>query len=260
MMDTIAMSDTNAFPGRVFISHSTKNKSVADRILAYLEKHGIPCWIAPRDINAGTNYGVAIAKGIHECNVLLLVYTGDSNMSEAVHKEVLLAFDNKKHIIPIRFDKVPAGRALEFFLSGIQWIDAEHGQMEFPRLITDIQRLSQSNLIGEDNYDADFLTVVIDDDVAQSIALRNVNNPTQVWTARLDGDVVIGRHSSSQICLAEPSVSRTQCKVYLVGNTMTIENLSQSNITLLNDEPITLPTPLKQGDKIRCGRLVLLVE
>ena len=37
----------------VFISYSTKNKNVADAVVANFEKNGIRCWYAPRDILPG---------------------------------------------------------------------------------------------------------------------------------------------------------------------------------------------------------------
>jgi hypothetical protein len=41
----------------VFISHSSKDKLTADAICHSLEQNGIRCWIAPRDVRAGANYG-----------------------------------------------------------------------------------------------------------------------------------------------------------------------------------------------------------
>jgi len=38
----------------IFISYSSKDKPIADGICASLETAGIRCWIAPRDIAAGT--------------------------------------------------------------------------------------------------------------------------------------------------------------------------------------------------------------
>ncbi|MDR0948902.1 MAG: toll/interleukin-1 receptor domain-containing protein, partial [Lachnospiraceae bacterium] len=43
----------------VFISHSSVDKSIANAICHTLEANGMRCWIAPRDIPAGTNYGAA---------------------------------------------------------------------------------------------------------------------------------------------------------------------------------------------------------
>jgi len=38
----------------VFISHSSKDKAIADVIVYSLEQEGISVWIAPRDIPDGT--------------------------------------------------------------------------------------------------------------------------------------------------------------------------------------------------------------
>jgi hypothetical protein len=48
----------------VFISHSSVNKKAADAICHALEQNGVKCWIAPRDIPPGANYGGEIIKGI----------------------------------------------------------------------------------------------------------------------------------------------------------------------------------------------------
>ena len=43
----------------VFISHSSKDKHVADAICAVLERRGLRCWIAPRDVTPGASWGAA---------------------------------------------------------------------------------------------------------------------------------------------------------------------------------------------------------
>ena len=40
-------------PHDIFISHSSKDKTIADAACACLEARGLRCWIAPRDIIAG---------------------------------------------------------------------------------------------------------------------------------------------------------------------------------------------------------------
>ena len=47
----------------VFISYSTKNKNVADAVVANFEQHGIKCWYAPRDILPGEEWVSAIREG-----------------------------------------------------------------------------------------------------------------------------------------------------------------------------------------------------
>jgi uncharacterized protein YegL len=91
------------------------------------------------------------------------------------------------------------------------------------------------------------------------IRLRNASIADQVWDVNLTKDVFVGRDTNCQVCLADPSVSRTQCKIYMTA-VATIENLSKSNITQLNGTPLTAPTKIKTGDKLKFGRITIIVE
>ncbi len=71
----------------VFLSYSHKDKSVADAICSIMEKKGISCWIAPRDINPGVPFAEAIIDGITGAKVFILVYSSNSNHSQQVIKE-----------------------------------------------------------------------------------------------------------------------------------------------------------------------------
>jgi hypothetical protein len=59
---------------RVFVSYSSKDGETARRLLEHLESCGIPCWMAPRDIQAGTIYAEAIVEAIDGACALLLLY------------------------------------------------------------------------------------------------------------------------------------------------------------------------------------------
>jgi len=50
----------------VFISYSSKDKSVADAVCATLEGRKIRCWIAPRDVSPGDSWAASIVKSIDE--------------------------------------------------------------------------------------------------------------------------------------------------------------------------------------------------
>jgi hypothetical protein len=41
---------------QVFISYSSKDKAIADTICQWLESAGIPCWMAPRNIEFGSDW------------------------------------------------------------------------------------------------------------------------------------------------------------------------------------------------------------
>ena len=57
----------------VFISYSATDKPVADAVCAHLEADGIRCWVAPRDILPGQEYGAALVAAIEASRILALV-------------------------------------------------------------------------------------------------------------------------------------------------------------------------------------------
>ena len=115
---------------RVFVSHAREDAGVAERIARFLEERGMPCWIAPRDVPGGMEYGAAILQGIEESSVLLLVLSEQSNESQFVHREVERAVSKAKPVLPVRIREIAPSGALEFFLSQAQWVDAWQPPME----------------------------------------------------------------------------------------------------------------------------------
>jgi hypothetical protein len=59
----------------VFISYSTQDKPTADALCATLEAKGIRCWIAPRDIVPGMDWGEAIIDALQTSRVMVLVFS-----------------------------------------------------------------------------------------------------------------------------------------------------------------------------------------
>ena len=84
----------------VFLSYSSKNKNVADAVVAEFEQHGIRCWYAPRDIVPGQEWVSAIHDAITACRLFVLIYIDSSNESKQVANEVALAFNSGKTLIP----------------------------------------------------------------------------------------------------------------------------------------------------------------
>ena len=108
----------------VFISYSTKNTEHAEAIYERLENNGVECWFAPENIGTATNFAEEIMLGLKPCKVVVLVFSKDAQDSEYVNNEIASAFDEKKHIVPIKVDdSFPEGR-MEFYLSNTQWLDA----------------------------------------------------------------------------------------------------------------------------------------
>ncbi len=108
----------------VFISYSNKDKNAADAVCTIMEKNGIRCWMAPRDITPGVPFAEAIIDGIKGSKVFILVYSSNSNQSTQVVKEVDRAVHHGLAIIPLRLEDVPMSKQLEYYVSDVHWLDA----------------------------------------------------------------------------------------------------------------------------------------
>ena len=108
----------------VFVSYSAEDKPTADAVVAGLEAHRIRCWIAPRDIGPGKEYGAEIIAGITQCKVMVLIFSMRSNNSNQVVREVERAIHSQKVIIPFRIENTSPTGSMEYFLSLPHWLDA----------------------------------------------------------------------------------------------------------------------------------------
>ncbi len=115
---------------QVFVSYSAKDKKWGDAACAALESLDIGCWIAPRDIVPGTEWGASIIGGIDACKVMVLVFSAQANESPQVRREVERAIHKGLVIVPLRVEKVNPSGALEYALSNTHWLDAFEPPMD----------------------------------------------------------------------------------------------------------------------------------
>ena len=108
----------------VFISYSSKNPEVALAICHTLEDHGIKCWMAPRNIPPGVDYGDLIDEAIIASKVFLFIYSFESVNSVWCKGELNIAFSEEKTIIPYRIDTTPMKGAVRVMLNQRHWLDA----------------------------------------------------------------------------------------------------------------------------------------
>ena len=107
-----------------FISYSSLDKPTADAACAMLESLGIRCWIAPRDVMPGREYGAAIVDAIHQSRVLVLVFSSHANQSPQVGREVERAVNRGIPIVPLRIENISPTQSLEYFIGTVHWLDA----------------------------------------------------------------------------------------------------------------------------------------
>ena len=131
----------------VFISHSSKDKTVADSVCSTLESRGIRCWVAPRDILPGSNWGESIIDAIAGSKVMVLVLSSHSNISDQVAREIERAANKGVAILPLRIEDTPLSKSLEYFLSTAHWLDAcsKPSRDDLDRLADSVEQLTSAN-------------------------------------------------------------------------------------------------------------------
>jgi hypothetical protein len=119
---------------QVFISYANEkgdnnntgsDRQIADMICSALESENICCWIDHRDIMPGENWVNAMFNAVEQSKIMVLVFSGNANLSQWVQDEITYALDEKIRIIPFRVDNVTPKGALRVLKVRSQWIDAQ---------------------------------------------------------------------------------------------------------------------------------------
>jgi DNA-binding winged helix-turn-helix (wHTH) protein len=76
-------------------------------------------------------------------------------------------------------------------------------------------------------------------------------------TALEPGETVIGRDPGAGLYIDDPSVSRRHARIFVTGESATLEDLGSKNGTHLGDQRIEVRVPLNDGARIRIGTVAL---
>ncbi len=134
-------------PFDVFISYSSHDKLTADAACSALEAENIRCWIAPRDISPGRDYGESIIDAIESAKVFVLVFSSNANASPQIKREVERAVSKGLPLIPLRIEDVAPNRTLEYFISSPHWLDAFPPPRDryFAKLVVSVRALLETD-------------------------------------------------------------------------------------------------------------------
>ncbi len=133
----------------LFISYARKDKAKVYSFADELRDLGFDVWVDVSGIRGGKQWSAEIVKAITDCDFFLLFISSASVESDNVRREVDLAFQNNKHILPLRLEKVGIPLTWAYQTVGIQWIEcSEKGwksrllvalgsQSEIPNLATE---------------------------------------------------------------------------------------------------------------------------
>ena len=107
----------------VFISFKSEDKNIAERIYNGLKSRGIRCWISSKSISPGNNFPEEIVRVISECKIMVLIFSSAAQNSIDIQKELILASQDKKVLIPVRIEDIQPIGAFKYHLANSQYLD-----------------------------------------------------------------------------------------------------------------------------------------
>jgi TIR domain len=175
----------------VFLSYSTKDKTWADAACAVLERHRVRCWIAPRDITPGDEWGAAIIRGLNGSRIMVLIFSGHANASGQVRREVERAISQGMTVLPVRVEDVRPEGAMEYALGNRHWLDAFTPPME--RQLEKLARSVQTLLANDaESPAAPAPAEPAAAAPAKSPDVASMRRPSWVWPSVVVGVLMLG--------------------------------------------------------------------
>ena len=104
-------------------------------VVDILRGTGISVWVDEAKIDAATLWSEEIVDAINNCKAMVVMLSQNSTGSDNVVKEVMLASENKKKILPVHLEATEIPRKLQYQLAGIQHLEVfDCEQTAYPRI------------------------------------------------------------------------------------------------------------------------------
>src|SRR6266699_3641955 len=165
----------NDFTHDVFLSHSSKDKTVVRELAARLKKDGIRVWFDEWEIKPGDSIPAKIEEGLEHSRVLAVCMSANAFGSDWTQLEAGTfrfrdPLNKERRFIPLRLDDAPIKGSLAQFLY-INWRPADREQ-QYVKLLeacsTPIETLTE---VGASEVDApeEFIQTGYQNDKSQII-------------------------------------------------------------------------------------------
>ena len=130
----------------VFISYARTDRDRVMGLVERLRSAGIGVWVDEGGIHGATLWGQEIVDAIDASKVMLLMISDSSINSDNVVKELSIASEDKKPILPVYLHSAEIPRSMRYQLAGIQHIEFFDGQEDeaFQSMIVALSRLGVS--------------------------------------------------------------------------------------------------------------------
>ena len=104
----------------VFLSYKFEEKAEALAVKRALESAGLTCWMAPESISGGSSYADEIDGAIRGCSAFVLILSERAQSSPWIKKEIDVALNAGKLVLPFLIEEVRLQNAFSFYLSDVQ--------------------------------------------------------------------------------------------------------------------------------------------
>lgn len=104
----------------IFISYSSNDRLQAVQLTELLASAGLSVWIDKQGIEAATSWSEEIVDGIDNCKMFMLLLSPSSIESHNVVKELSLASEKRKKILPLDLEPVEIPKNMQYALAGLQ--------------------------------------------------------------------------------------------------------------------------------------------
>lgn len=104
----------------VFISYKSEEFEEASWVKAVLNENGFNCWMAPNSIPGGSSYADEIDAAIQACGVFVLVLSSRAQSSKWIKKELDIALNYNKVILPFAIEDCKLQSAFNLYLTDVQ--------------------------------------------------------------------------------------------------------------------------------------------
>lgn len=126
----------------IFISYKAEEKDEASWVKSVLESNGFSCWMAPADIPGGSSYAAEIPQAIRQCKIFVLVLSAQAQSSPWVSREVDLALNERKIVMPFMLEDCALQDDFNFYLTNVQRYTAyENKAAAMEKMVREIRAL-----------------------------------------------------------------------------------------------------------------------
>ena len=179
----------------VFISYKAEEIEEASWVKSVLESNGISCWMAPSCIPGGSSYAVEIPQAIRQAKVFVLILSSKAQSSQWVSREVDLAINEGKIVLPFMLENCALKDDFNFYLTNVQRYAAYENKLAAAeKMINEIKAL-----VGHSTAENEVKAPVGHSTAENEVKEPLVENPIASSTAPITNTVAKPKYETKSI-------------------------------------------------------------